>query len=220
MTNRAGWSRCASEVTEYNPSGCRLDVWRNGELVAYVDPDGSLDALEKTNWSGFLTALPDTAAVADVPTRDNRLPTRPFTQWLGPVESMAAVVDRPVPRSPLIVRQAALDRVCVPRDVDEPVWDWLIRATAAGEEIHVLHPDDGSASVDLPRLAPSRPPSTRDWLRDHMCEIRLGIPESSGESGVTATALRAGLLLWHDLLDESHKLSQSIEGGGPDQFCD
>jgi hypothetical protein len=37
---------------------------------------------------------------------------------------------------------------------------------------------------------------------------------------IEETALRAGLFQWHDFLDESHKLAQSIEGQGEDQVGD
>ena len=45
-------------------------------------------------------------------------------------------------------------------------------------------------------------------------------PASGRGARVARTAVRAGLLLWHDLLDESHSESQSIEGEGPAHLGD
>jgi hypothetical protein len=43
---------------------------------------------------------------------------------------------------------------------------------------------------------------------------------SSSRSNVDEIALRAGLFQWHDFLNESHELSQSIEGKGENQRGD
>ena len=68
--------------------------------------------------------------------------------------------------------------------------------------------------VNPPGLVPSGSPADRQWL----CELIRGA-EAHRWLGQTASepdviAIKAGLLLWHDFLDESHKLSQSIEGAG------
>lgn len=67
---------------------------------------------------------------------------------------------------------------------------------------------------------PPSPHAGRSWLREHLRTANpatWGIPTAAGPTGI---ALQAGLLLWHDELDESHKLSQSIEGAGDDRLGD
>lgn len=56
---------------------------------------------------------------------------------------------------------------------------------------------------DWPDLAPARP---------HDSGIVAAIRGLTGESSRKTTLLRAGLLLMHDFLDESHVQSQSMEG--------
>jgi hypothetical protein len=123
---------------------------------------------------------------------------------------------------PIVFRRRSFKKVGALRSVGEPVWDWLIRAVRAGEKI------DSSPTVvelrstgcRLPKLAPPRPGNESDWLREHLEEFN---PQEFGlkpASKTSETALRAGLFQWHDFLDESHQLSQSIEGEGEDRLGD
>src|SRR5262249_30685611 len=57
-------------------------------------------------------------------------------------------------------------------------------------------------------------------LREHLEAFSPGDFGLHPASKVSETALRAGLFQWHDFLDESHQLSQNIEGQGDDQLGD
>jgi hypothetical protein len=77
-----------------------------------------------------------------------------------------------------------------------------------------------AAGLPLLDLVPSRPHAGWDWLPAFL----KGTPPTDwlprAVSAVDVTALRAGLLLMHDFLDESHQQSQSIEGEGEHQWGD
>jgi len=123
---------------------------------------------------------------------------------------------------PIVFRRKKLKEVGPLRSVAEPVWDWLIRAVRAGEKIKSSPISAGLKSTDcrLPLLAPPRPGRDADWLRKHLIAFS---PREFGldpASKVSETALRAGLFQWHDFLDESHQLSQSIEGEGENRLGD
>jgi hypothetical protein len=123
---------------------------------------------------------------------------------------------------PVIFRRSKLMQVGPLNSVAEPVWDWLIRAVRAREKIDSRPMDAArkSSNCRLPLLSPSRPGTHADWLLEH---LKAFSPKDFGmkpSSKVNETALRAGLFQWHDFLDESHQLSQSIEGEGGDQLGD
>ncbi|MGQ0634095.1 MAG: hypothetical protein ACT4QC_05780 [Planctomycetaceae bacterium] len=76
------------------------------------------------------------------------------------------------------------------------------------------------AQLPLPLLSPPRPPASRDWLLKCLREfIPQELPGVVGDQA-TATALTAGVLQWHDYLEESHAISQSIEGKGRHRIGD
>jgi hypothetical protein len=123
---------------------------------------------------------------------------------------------------PIVFRRSRMKHVGPLRPVAEPVWDWFIRAVRAGEEIDSSPISFLLRSTDcrFPLLAPPRPGTDVDWLLDH---LKAFTPKDFGmkpASKVDEIALRAGLFQWHDFLDESHQLSQSIEGKGEDQLGD
>jgi hypothetical protein len=123
---------------------------------------------------------------------------------------------------PIIFRRSKLTQIGPLNSVAEPIWDWVIRAVRAGEKIDSWPMDAAlkSTACRLPLLAPPRPGTDADWLLAH---LKAFSPKDFGmkpASKVDETALRAGLFQWHDFLDESHQLSQSIEGEGEDQLGD
>lgn len=111
------------------------------------------------------------------------------------------------------------------RNDDAPVWDFVIRRTAAGESVGLLdttpvqNGDLLPIDSGLPEIAPNWPPRNRAWLAEHLQSFR---PDSSAgnNSPSDPVALHAGLWLIHDFLDESHELSQSIQGRGADRNGD
>jgi hypothetical protein len=77
-----------------------------------------------------------------------------------------------------------------------------------------------SQTCPLPLLAPDRPRPEFNWLRDHLASFSLSEFGARAASKTDEVALRAGLYQWHDFLDESHELSQSIEGKSENQLGD
>lgn len=126
---------------------------------------------------------------------------------------------------PVVFRRSQLRRFGSLRAVEEPVWDWLIRAVLGGATVSA-EPDweepgreiPGADVSRLPLLAPPSRGRESDWLKAHLAAAPpapLGAAQASQRaSQIAETAWRAGLLQWHDFLDESHRLSQSIEGEG------
>ncbi|MGC1273023.1 MAG: hypothetical protein WBC44_04905 [Planctomycetaceae bacterium] len=100
---------------------------------------------------------------------------------------------------------------------DDPVTSAVIEIAAAGGTLKaVLIPGESDAArpTNPPKLVPSRPPKRDRWLADVIQEISLSHLTGPTASPAEVVAIRAGLLLWHDFLDESHSFSQSIEGEG------
>ncbi len=159
-----------------------------------------------------VTLLPDEAAC------DLRFV---WQQLPGPV---AALVLPPESRGRVVLDPSRLGEQPFRNDA-APVWDLVIRLTAAGQTVGLLDPvpDQNSdllpGDEGLPAVAPNWPPRNRGWLAEHLRAFR---PDSSTDGGSPndPVALHAGLWLVHDFLDESHKLSQSIEGRGADRNGD
>jgi hypothetical protein len=112
-----------------------------------------------------------------------------------------------------LVRELGALRRC-----PDPIWDFCIRAVRAGLPVDYSWKTRPSpnAKSRLPLLCPPRPPAKSHWLVDI---IRTSTSEQSGaahRSRVDQIATRAGILQWYDFLDESHQLSQSVEGEGDD----
>ena len=125
---------------------------------------------------------------------------------------------------PVVFRRSHLRQIGPLRPVAEPVWDWVIRAARAGRRINSSPIPDAlrSGLCRLPLLVPPTPGPGADWLRKHLTDFTLAEfnPGSKPRSRVDEIALRAGLFQWHDFLNESHELSQSIEGKGENQLGD
>lgn len=64
--------------------------------------------------------------------------------------------------------------------------------------------------ITLPRLVPGRNTASSDEVRSRIEAVFSASKIAAAD--VAATALRAGLWQWHDFLDESHTLAQTIEG--------
>ncbi len=144
--------------------------------------------------------------------------------WQKLSAPVAALVMPPESRGGVVLDPSRLGERPFRND-DAPVWDLVIRMTAAGQSVglidttpvevgDLLPVDDG-----LPKIAPNWPPRNRGWLAEHLQSFRPG-PSPGGDSPSDPVALHAGLWLIHDFLDESHELSQSIEGRGADRNGD
>jgi hypothetical protein len=144
--------------------------------------------------------------------------------WQQLSSPAAALVLPPESRSKAVLDAGRLG-VQPFRDGDAPVWDLVIRLTAVGKSVGLL----GATSVPngdllpaddgLPAIAPTWPPRNRGWLAEHLRSFHPASADD-GNSPTDPVALHAGLWLIHDFLDESHQLSQSIEGCGADRNGD
>ncbi len=102
-----------------------------------------------------------------------------------------------------LIRKEALTKFGPFRDVDEPLWDWLLTVADANPDAIATCECDAampSGKTELPALAPAEPLPERDWLRKRLYE-----------AAPAGSALLAGLLQVHDYLDESHSVSQNME---------
>jgi hypothetical protein len=108
------------------------------------------------------------------------------------------------------------------RPVSCPVWDLVIRI-ALDDSTNVVALACDSTDQNLanaiaqPSVAPNRPSKDYEWLAGHLQGLELNRQLTGPATRLDkteATALHAGLWQLHDYLDESHLLSQSIEGEG------
>lgn len=127
---------------------------------------------------------------------------------------VAALFDPADRARGIAIRRDVFSRIGGFRKVDRPFFDWTIRAALAGERLLAAQVYAAPEMWSIPLLAPARPPKERDWLLAHLDGFVPTTKDGQPQSGIAATAIRAGLLLRHDYLDESHELAQSIEGQG------
>ena len=121
----------------------------------------------------------------------------------------------------IVFRRGMFRQVGSLRPVSDTIWDWLIRAARGGVKFQTWPTSEAQPVLSrLPLLAPSVPDGGLDWLRQHLAEVSFADLGWRPMSPIDETALRAGLFQWHDFLDESHQLAQSIEGKGENQLGD
>lgn len=160
----------------------------------------------------------------------------PSTVYVLP-ESMAddtALLDRLPPWLRVIVVSSRWDGLLVHRDIaqrtaatvkgPDTAGEWLFNVVLSGGAVQVVDAaaiDRGSAthrSPTLPPLAPAGP--SRPWLKSLLSKLEPEKFAGGVRSSVDVKALKAGILQVHDFLDESHQLSQSIEGAGKHRHGD
>ena len=111
-------------------------------------------------------------------------------------------------------------------DVSDPVWDCIIRTAKSPESLRACSisahrsQDEPEPLRELPALAPALPGLSRRWLKEQLANVTPEELVPNATSDVDAIALKAGLWQIHDYLDESHELSQSIEGEGRNRAGD
>jgi hypothetical protein len=184
------------------------------DLVA-ISADASREAL-KTLAAKAISLGSDPAASLTIDRLDAGLKHDPT--WLLSSELDIIRAAR-AGHGPPIIRRSKLRQIGPLRPVAEPVWDWMIRAILAGERLEITPHDQSKSDFSrLPLLVPPRPGSQYDWLREHLVtfspEHEAQRTTSNSAAKAHEIAMRAGLFQWHDFLDESHELSQSIEGQG------
>jgi len=184
-----------------------------GDLLAFVD-DSAAD--RPTNFEtarGLLEQQPQSDLLMSLPGGSG---------WLGYIWEhfppwLASLVIRPDPEGIVFIRRSAFAQHGPFADVSAPLWDWLIRAVHAGGSVIVDADPAAEQSLptmptELPELVPGAPGRKWNWLRDHLVCPQEIAPRVA--SAADAVAVQAGLLQLHDSLDESHQLSQSVQGAG------
>jgi len=203
------------------PHNSPLQAWESadGSLIAIANPAALPAEFETSHWAEQFRSDSDLLAIVAAPDHDSRLPMGVFPHkaiWPG---GISVLLVAPAAQGPLVFRRKAGEGVGRLRDLDSPLWDWVIRASQLGQTIARI-PSSSEIALPLPRLAPPAPPRSKDWLHEHLISFELEAVGATSRDKVAVAALRAGILLWHDFLDESHRSSQSIEGAGPGQLGD
>lgn len=110
-----------------------------------------------------------------------------------------------------------------------PVWEFWINSIGAKNALFKslfavnCESDDALLSysqLSVPLLVPKRPRSDWNWLLEHIQDLPLKVLANGDANSTELLVLRAGLLQWHDFLDESHQCSQQVEGEGRDRNGD
>ncbi|MHC4879053.1 MAG: hypothetical protein ACYTGL_21585 [Planctomycetota bacterium] len=185
-------------------------------LVANAEPGTRMrfeeEGLTLPDANGF-SGTPTVLLVPDVAANDLAF------VWQKLKPAAAALVMPPESRAAVEVDSARLEAAPF-RDVAAPIWELIVRLAGSGESIAVLA--EGEIQADellpldsgLPHIAPNWPPRKSGWLFERLQQFR---PDETANDPV---ALHSGLWLIHDFLDESHELSQSIQGRGSDRNGD
>ena len=118
--------------------------------------------------------------------------------------------------------RGARDRVGAFREGPSPLRDWLLRAVRAESSIELW--DEPVARqvlrflqplvLPLPDLVPNENRGRNGSIDESLKGFDLRYIGVQVKSPTDSVALAAGLFQMNDLLDESHHLSQSIEGAG------
>lgn len=182
------------------------------DLVGFVDAGGVFSA---SAFAEALQILDDEPALAGVIVSAD-LPLSGLNRWEQFPLPVAALMHPLGPETALVARRSALDGDLA--EMPAPLWDWLIRAVRDRRPFAVVPVKQQGDRVEsiafLPDLSPRAPGRDRAWLAEHLQKARPEELVREVRSRPDALAVKAGLLQLHDHLDESHAISQSIEGEG------
>lgn len=185
-------------------------------LPLLIDDDSELILAELTAALTELESNPATLAVA-IP---DVWSAPPFSHLPA---SFALLSHLPGPFGFCVIRRDEFLATPLESNIAQPLAAWLLQQlTTEVERVHVV-----SRRADQPLvmpvhpcadLVPAAPSRSSHWLRDACYRYIETLPVTTPPT--ERTALLAGLLQWHDFLDDSHTESQSIEGLGIDQNGD
>lgn len=162
----------------------------------------------------------DDAATAAVLILPHGAPGTLAAAWRTLRPEAAVLLEAPTDVGWLCVRRDSPLLPCASRDA---LWEALVVLVDSGSiEVSFAGGDvavDESSAARLAPLAPSAPvrlppkvhSAVNTWLDDET-RFRSLTPER--------VAMQAGLLLWHDDLDQSHRRSQKVEGEGANRNAD
>lgn len=150
--------------------------------------------------------------LANNPEADIAWPVPDHGSLWSPLPAVAACrAWRPDRDGPLAFRQSCWVEHGPFAAHSHALWEWVLRATAAGCSLAAQTVSRNVHASSLPDLAPTRPHSDWDWLQRQLSAEDVTGCEDAADASV---ACRAGLLQMHDFLEESHRFAQSIEGRG------
>ncbi len=134
-----------------------------------------------------------------------------------PVEP-AVLLEPPERHAVIVFRRHVLVKVAPCRAVKHPMWDWLVRAVRSGVSLkwcdRVAIEAPHTPDPRLPALVPRRPAAEVAWLHEAIDQFDAERALGGLNSAADGVAVKAGLFQWHDWLDESHSLAQSVQGQG------
>jgi hypothetical protein len=192
----------------------------NNHLVA-LPRDGRVCFCPQTQ---ELTTATEPSGISDIALWPERSACDLRFVWRELSPAVAALVMAPEGRGKVVFARSVLDELSFSQN-EAPVWELVQRLTAAGHAVGVLANSETAsepllpADDGLPEIAPKWPPGNQRWLSQRLQQFQ---PDAlpGGAMPSDPVALHAGLWLIHDFLDESHALSQSIEGRGADRNGD
>lgn len=143
--------------------------------------------------------------------------------WQACPPAVAACWNNPIRFASISCRRSQLPTFpAFARDHLDVLWAWLCQAALKTNTVSWTATSNSdqpwSWTEDsfflLPALVPPAGTSGDAWLIEHITSLKPSqlVPQRASEAD--SVALKAGLLLWHDALDASHQLSQSVEGLG------
>ena len=149
--------------------------------------------------------------------------------WQACPSNVAVCWNNPVRYAAICVRRSRISTLPELQETHlDVLWDWLSRSAMTPGSVSFAATDTLSAPwkwpadsfVLLPALVPSAMVSRDAWLIEQITGLKPSqlVPEKTSEAD--SVALKAGLLQWHDALDASHQLAQSVEGLGKHQAGD
>lgn len=227
---RAGEFQSAAAGAGLSASFCADAQWNaaisegNGDRVVLLDRAA---AIAPQDLLSLINAIPESnSPVSLIPVSDADSSVRAAWDCL-PV-ALAACWCNPLGNAVVLLRRADLPKL--PAIVDgspDNLWEWLTRASLQSGAVkwqeptmRVVSAGSPEASARLPALVPQPPPREARWPIEHISRLKPSqlVPEKHSEAD--SVAVKAGLLQWHDALDASHELSQSVEGLGRHQAGD
>jgi hypothetical protein len=113
------------------------------------------------------------------------------------------------------VQQRDLPRVVAAAVEEDPWWPGFMELAERGSLFAEPSLSLQTTARRLPELVPDRPFSQRSWLSRHLRTTSVAAFLPKQHVATEATAVRAGLLIWHDFLDEGHGQAQNLEGVPP-----
>jgi hypothetical protein len=125
--------------------------------------------------------------------------------------------DSPLDAGAVVFSAGAVKRLGGAAPAGDPVTAAVATVVGGGGTLRAVlvpaHGSDSSLPVDPPPLGPSKPTRPK-WVAETIDRLEPARLLGKVGSRSDAAAVKAGLLLWHDFLDASHEVSQSIEGQG------